>query len=118
MTLLEPMLALLLSQKFHSRPFQTALMFSVITVSYTICASLAGRFVARWGHMKSMGIGLAVLGCSLPLIPAPDSLWCVGLTLLGIGAGAAITVTPAMPLTTQVMTDAGANDFGLIGSVS
>ena len=112
-------LALFLQQISGYSPFRSGLATVPVTIVMFFLSRYAGRFSMRYGPRLFMAAGPLIAGAStlaLARLPVHPNYWLDLLPpLLGFAFGLTMTVAP---LTTTVLSDAGAADAGVASGVN
>ena len=112
-------LMLFLQQLAGWSPFRSGLSLLPATIVLFLASRHVGRLSARFGPRLFMGVGPLLAGASLlPLVRLHEGLsyWAdLFPPVLGFSIGLALTVAP---LTTTVLSDAGASDAGIASGVN
>jgi len=112
-------LALFLQQLSGYSPFRSGLATLPVTLVLFTLSRYTGRWSAHYGPRLFMAVGPLLAGASLLTLarmPVHLSYWIDLLPpLLGFSVGLALTVAP---LTTTVLSDAGAGDAGIASGVN
>lgn len=114
---IEPTLPIHFNENLEISAGVIGLLFVLVTLGYGLTSPLIGSISTKFGHVKTIRIGIVMAAIVLPLNALPTLIWLqvVTLTLLGITLG--MVLTPALPKLADISQEAGATSQGLTYAV-
>lgn len=114
---IEPTLPIHLYEELKLTPGVIGTMFIIVTLSYGLAAPMIGAFSTKFGHVKTIMLGIVLAAIVLPLNAFPTQLWVQVVTLALLGISLGTVLTPSLPKLADISQSIGVVSQGVTFAV-
>lgn len=114
---IEPTLPIHFNKNLNLSPGVIGTMFIIVTLAYGLMAPMIGALSTKFGHVKTIMVGIVLAAVILPLNAFPTQLWMQMITLALLGISLGTVLTPSMPKLVEISQSLGIVSQGVTFAV-